>query len=268
MRLLSLLTIGCLLLISSICYALCSFGPDPFPISDNELIKACQLGEIERVRSLIKAGADINVKDKNGIFPLLGAAFSGKPEVAKVLIEAGALLNQVDRNGNTPLMIASLCHESLREREDVALLLVKAGAEISMNGTYRQQNAFMDAARCGSDYLLKAILDSGENINERDIGGGTALIYATAAGKFETVKSLINWGADVNAVDNNGSTALMYAASYRPMMPDPESSTNIEIIKLLIQKGADRSIRNKQKQTAWNIAVNAGNFDVLEMLDQ
>lgn len=304
MRLRSLsLTISNLLFVSIISYGVSGLGPDPYAISDNELIKACQLGEIDKVRSLIKAGADINVKDKNGIFPLLGAAFAGKTEVAKALIEAKALLNQFDRFGFTPLMIASTCCESIRQREDVALLLIEAGAEINHKTTYKNQNVLMLAVQCGSDYFIKALLDAGVNINEKDSDGQTALMLASGSGKIEAVKALIRWGADVkatnnngstalmyatfnrtqridtvktfiesgadvNAVDNNGSTALMFAASHRPEMHSPESTANVEIIKLLLQNGANRSIQNKQNQTAWNFAVDAGNFDVLEMLDE
>ncbi|MDR2170042.1 MAG: ankyrin repeat domain-containing protein, partial [Planctomycetaceae bacterium] len=57
------------------------------------------------VRNLIRAGADVNVKDNNGATPLHDAAERGRPEMLTILLEAGADVNAKDIHGMTPLDI-------------------------------------------------------------------------------------------------------------------------------------------------------------------
>ncbi|MDO8313610.1 MAG: ankyrin repeat domain-containing protein, partial [Sideroxyarcus sp.] len=71
-----------------------------------------------QLRVLIRAGANINVKDKNGRTALMhGVRFNTR--AAKILIDAGADLNLVDNEGRTALSYAS---------PDAARLLIEAGA--------------------------------------------------------------------------------------------------------------------------------------------
>lgn len=55
------------------------------------LIYAIQFKNLETINALIKAGADVNVKNKDGYTALASAAMNNKdPEVVKALIDAGA----------------------------------------------------------------------------------------------------------------------------------------------------------------------------------
>jgi len=70
-----------------------------------ELVKT---GTLEEVNNAIKAGADVNARDKNGWTPLMYAAWKNQnPEVIKVLLEAGADVNARNKYGGTPLMYAA-----------------------------------------------------------------------------------------------------------------------------------------------------------------
>ena len=54
----------------------------------------------EVVTLLIKAGADVNAKDKYGVTPLhRAAAYNENPEVITILIKAGADVNAKDSDG-------------------------------------------------------------------------------------------------------------------------------------------------------------------------
>ncbi len=55
---------------------------------------------------LIKYGANVNMKDKDGSTPLHHAALSGHKEMAKLLIKHGAIKDARDKVGLTPLQRA------------------------------------------------------------------------------------------------------------------------------------------------------------------
>lgn len=69
------------------------------------------------------------------------------------------------------------------------------------------------------------------------------LNVAISQGDIETVNRFINYGADLNKIEN-GMSPLMTAARYN----------KVEIIKLLISKGAVLSIENKRGYTALKYA--------------
>jgi hypothetical protein len=75
---------------------------------DKELLKASGIGDVEKVKKLLKEGADVNAKDKWDDTPLHLAAIYGHIEVVKVLIENGAYVNAKNKFGNTPLHAAAL----------------------------------------------------------------------------------------------------------------------------------------------------------------
>jgi ankyrin repeat protein len=68
------------------------------------LHKAAFDGNAERVKELLKKGADPNTKDKKGRTPLHWAApYKGHVEVVKLLLEHGADPNIKNKYGRTPL---------------------------------------------------------------------------------------------------------------------------------------------------------------------
>ena len=64
------------------------------------------VGEVEIAEQLIKAGADVNGKNRDGSTPLHEAAFMGRDRVARILIQNGADVEARDDNGQTPLNLA------------------------------------------------------------------------------------------------------------------------------------------------------------------
>jgi ankyrin repeat protein len=68
---------------------------------------AAMNGNLQIIAILIKAGADIDPRDRLGNTPLMLAAQRNQTEAADLLIEAGAKLNMQNRDGLTPLMIAA-----------------------------------------------------------------------------------------------------------------------------------------------------------------
>lgn len=87
-----------------------------------------------------------------------------------------------------------------------------------------------------------------EKINEKNIGGASALALACRKDNVEIVKILINSGANVNNIDNEGWTPLMRAAN----------SGNYEIVDLLLTAKADVTKLNLEKEGALVQAAKSG----------
>ena len=64
---------------------------------------AAKIGNTVRVKELLKQGTSPNVKDKNGWFPLMYAAYSGHKETVDALLEAGADVNMKNLTAQPPL---------------------------------------------------------------------------------------------------------------------------------------------------------------------
>jgi hypothetical protein len=89
------------------------------------LYYACMNGEIEKVKYLLAAGADVKLRDYNGITPLYvslnkPAAFH-PPEITKLLLRYGSDPNALNNKGMSPLHGACLN----KEIEMIELLLKK-----------------------------------------------------------------------------------------------------------------------------------------------
>lgn len=83
----------------------------------------------------------------------------------------------------------------------------------------------------------------------------SALAIAISKGEIEIVKQFIESGTKVNK-KLNGLTPLMYAARYN----------KVEIIKYLLQKGANRDIKDSQGFTALNYAELSNAYEAIAVL--
>jgi uncharacterized protein len=87
--------------------------------------------------------------------------------------------------------------------------------------------------------------------------GNSPLCNAILKGDMATVKKFIEYGADVNEM-SNGLTPLMFAARYN----------KIDILKYLMEKGADKDIKDDRGNNALKYAENSKSVEAVEFLKQ
>ena len=115
----------------------------------------------------------------------------------------------------------------------------------------------MNFALNEDEQAVKFFAKSGSAVvNQKNVGGASALHIAARKGNLEICKILVDNGADVNSSDNEGWTPLMRAAI----------SENVDLIKLLINSGADIKKANSNGETSIIISATSECSTCLEVM--
>ena len=236
------------------------------------LVFAARHGDIDTVRTLLDAGADVNQVTEYGWTALLTATQNRYYRLGKYLVEGGADPAIANRGGWTPLYIATdnrniengdyPTRQPDMEHMAYIELLLDHGADPNarmMSSTetrtifthqwLREEGStpFWRAAQSSDTELMQRLLDAGADPLIASDNGTTPLMVAAGIGWVEgvthewsrdqnvqTVNLLLELGADVNARDRDGRTALMGAAH----------KGRSEIVQTLVDHGADMAIRD------------------------
>jgi hypothetical protein len=112
--------------------------------------------------------------------------------------------------------------------------------------------ALLYAAREGHVESVRALLAGKADINLADPDGTTPLVLALMNGQWDTAKLLVESGADVNFWDFWGQSPLYMAVDMntlptggRTEVPGMDATTGIEVIRLLLAKGANPNVQLK-----------------------
>lgn len=178
--------------------------------------------EVKELTSLVTHGVNINFKDACGNTALIHSILSGRNDIVQMLIDLYADLNIRDTHGCSPITIAALYHNT-----DIVKVLIEGKANLN------SQNIV------GNSALTTAILNS-------------SIVRSDSFAFWNTVKILIAAKIDLNLQDIDGNTALVSAVY----------SHNLKLIKLLLSAGANPKIKNNQGKTAYDIALETGNYNI------
>lgn len=244
----------------------------------DSLHAAAHAGDVDEVRRLIAAGADVDAKSEFGGTALMAAAERAHVEVVRLLLEAGADPSRADYLGNAPLHWAAVRGpaESVRllithgadvnagsvqmgtplssaagaGRIEIAALLLDRGA--TLQGGRRSLPPLAVATKSNHVEMIRLLIDRGASING---GSRPALLWAKEP---EAARALLEAGADVNVRGDDGDTALHFSTGH--WAPNEPS------IRVLIIAGADIHARNDVGMTPLHSAVRAGRIDAVRLL--
>lgn len=89
------------------------------------LIQAAANDHIQVIQFLLANGADVNVRGRDNLTPLMAASDAGHQEIVRLLISNGADVNAVNSSGKSALIFAS---DPRDPHPEVVKLLQRAGA--------------------------------------------------------------------------------------------------------------------------------------------
>jgi ankyrin repeat protein len=222
--------------------------------------QAAMRGDAGILRLLLKAGANPDSPNAEGETALMIVARTGNVDAARLLVEAGAKVDARENwGGQTALIWAAA-----QDHPEMIRFLVSKGARVDARSAVRDwprrmtaeerpkdlnrggMSGLMFAARDGRLNAVAALLKAGADVNFTDPDGSTALIVALMNGHWDTAKLLIDSGADINQWDWWGQTPLYMAVDMntlptgaRTELPTMDRATGMDIIRLLIAKGAN-----------------------------
>lgn len=156
---------------------------------------------------------------------------------AEDLLTQGASPNAQDQWGNVALIQAL---RSSRFNEMIKLL-IKHKADVNIRDK-SGNTALIQAARKDQVGAVRLLIEAGADLNLKDNKGVSALAMASALGKFGSMHLLINSGADLNSLNNERATPLI------------EGVGRLEVVKILIEAGADSKIKDNSGKTALDYA--------------
>ena len=222
----------------------------------------------EAVKLMLDLGFPVaQIERSHGYTALHNAAWAGSADLVDLLIARGAPVDIVDPTYDaTPLGFAM--HDCLVEKRHpdgefgrVAKSLIEAGSPWDAldypTGDARLDDVFMEylphridgAALLGDEALVLRLL--GEEPSTDDLA--LALAGAAKGGHSALCRGLLERGVGVNSVaGRDQSTPLMYA------LRGSSAPASGEIVRLLIDAGADVGVRNRYGTLALHVAVWCG----------
>lgn len=191
---------------------------------------------------------------------LLAAAQQRDTEQVKAILQdPDYIIDEVDGENNTPLNIA--VHNNDVE---MAKALIDRGADINKQNTI-SDSPYLYAGAQGRTEILAYMLEHAEpNLFVHNRFGGNALIPAAEKGHIDNVRLLLADGREnIDFQNNYGYTALIEAVGLR-------EGTELyqEIVRVLLDNGADQHIKDNSGRTAMDYARQNGYTEISNILLQ
>ncbi|CAB1319573.1 unnamed protein product [Coregonus sp. 'balchen'] len=155
------------------------------------------------------------------------------------------------QNKRTPLHAAAA-----EGHQEVCHMLVQAGANLDTFDE-EQRTPLMDS--CENNHLdtVKYLLRAGAALSHKDIKGSTCLHLAAKLGHYDVVQHLLSKASkQVNCQDDGGWTPITWAIEYK----------HRELVLLLLSRGADVNIRDKEENICLHWAALSGSDDIAQIL--
>ncbi|RDW72345.1 ankyrin repeat domain-containing protein [Aspergillus mulundensis] len=210
---------------------------------------------VDTLKFLVSTGFDPSAQDSNGWTPFHYACKCYSIENMKYLLDLNPhAVNQTTTDGWTALTIGYKEDAAPIEYSDGAAFLIESGAKVNVTTPDAPKYTPLHIAAMWTLWdTMDLLLQNGAQIIKAE-GSGETPLHCLSCEEWDAddqrgVKALIEYGADVNAQDDEGFT-LLHRLLRRH---DPPGNLG-EFVDVLLEAGADPSIRDKEGKTAkdWN----------------
>jgi ankyrin repeat protein len=225
------------------------------------LVYATRHNDLESVRMLLAAGADVNQVTNYGWSPLLVATQNRYYQLGSLLLDKGADPSLANNGGWTPLYLAV-------DNRNIE------------GGDYPVRKGDMDHLD-----FIKKLLDHSADVNARTRdntetrtvfrgqwvheNGATAFWRASQSSDLVVMRLLLAYGADPKIATRVNVTALQVAAGIgwvEGITYEWSEQANVEAVKLLLDLGIDPNIQAETGRTALHGAGHKGRTAVIQLL--
>ena len=181
------------------------------------------------------------------------AITDGKLLSAKTLLKFyyRELIDQQTIHGRSPLMLAAT-----NGRLEIVKLLISYGADIYLRDNERR-TALQHAAYNNHSDIMAYLLEHGANIDDEKSTNNPLLHVVCRLAYIGPIKVLLKFGFDVNARSTNQGRTPLHVATVHD---------NVDIVRLLLDAGADIEDQADSERRAIHYAARHGLPDVLELL--
>lgn len=233
---------------------------------------AARQGRQDALEILIRAGADVDTRNTDGVVPLQSAVLHGQSQVLEKLVrDYGASTMVTDARGNSILMQAISrnhpeCVKLLLAKvtdieapnkigegplhkavatgncDIVEMLLQKSGNLEARNGM--RETPLHIASACKSLAVVRLLVKKGARTESRDVDGKRPLHVAAENSRAHLVRYLVCNSGEIDSRDERGMSPLHYAVL--------ASQT---VVGILLAAGADAHAKTKDGETPYLLAV-------------
>lgn len=248
---------------------------------------ACQEGDDELIKCLLQNGSTATAKNKDGKTPRDITIEQGFDDLAQ-LIDEFSSGRRFPEYSQQSLIFNLLCKSRYRESLQVIVQrqkfwltaqndsgdnlllhsmkqkeygisedLIQAGIDVNVpnrNGTTALHYACI---RNTSSELIRLLRTHEADFNAKNRRGFTPLIYAARHGRTAQAKLVVRFSGNVNERSLRGNTALHFAVT----------CNDIEMVKTLLDLGADRTINNDPGYSPLDRARRKGFVEITKLLE-
>lgn len=215
------------------------------------LAVAADESNLEAMEIMLKAGADVNMKDKKGMSAFLYAASQLGEEIIESLVLHGATIDAInDNTGETAAHIAAK-----RKFNAIVKLLDLKGVPMDQQDL-RHETPLSISLKLENFELCRFLLTRDARIDVTNAMGDTALLRSAFDGRFEASKFILDNGGDLHHRNSNGETALLIAVRHG----------NKQLVDVLLQRGARVNDADNLGKSPLMVAVMANKRPMAQLL--
>lgn len=225
---------------------------------NNALILACNLGHTEMVQSLLNdQRVDPNIQNRTGATALILASYRGHTNIVALLMNDNRVdPNIQDADGYTALIISLLGNENnIKKYEIVQILLNKLPIKIplttrvnttSSTTSSTEKTLYLNGKKRKGESGRNLMFPSDSNLS-LGVNNKNNVTFKKKS-KNNQLQNLsgnedFSYTLDINISNNFGKNALMFAVDL----------LDKDIIKLLVEKGANALLKNKFQKNSMEI---------------